>query len=131
VGLRRFLTYYREQYGDDEDLNHFLERLYRNEELPPHKRERLAEAEISDFISWIKKQGTSANSIRTYFSMIQNSLAYYHIRMSARWIGNLPPAITRNQKHRWTIDQIRGFVEAAPNYRDKAIIMVMFAQVKE
>jgi len=48
--------------------------------------------------------------------------------VSSVFIGNLPPATEKkiNHKHEWTIEQLKEFVNLAPNYRDKAIITCMF-----
>jgi hypothetical protein len=47
--------------------------------------------------------------------------------VSARFI-TLPPPLEKptNHKHEWTREQIKSFVDAAPTYRDKAVIVALF-----
>ena len=58
---------------------------------------------------------------------LQNIMKYYAVPVSYEFIER-PPARTMkiNDKHEWTLDQIRVFVEAAEYLRDKAYIMVAF-----
>ena len=126
--FRRFLRYYKAKYGGDADFNHLLDRLDTNMQLPRRDRKLLAELEMSEYIDHLKKQGYANNTIRLNFTAIQNFLKYKGHQLSSKWVGNFPPALTskKNDKHRWTLEQMKEFVDKAPNYRLKAIILAMF-----
>jgi integrase len=80
------------------------------------------------FIDSQKKKGKANNTIRLYIAAIQNFLKYKNINVTISFIGNMPKPIAKkiNGKHEWRIDQLRQFIEATKNYRDKAIIICMF-----
>ena len=128
VGFRRFLQYYKARYGEDKGFSDLLNRLDENMRLPRRERKLLAELEISDFIDHLKKKGYASNTIRLNFTALQNYLKYKGYQLSGRWVGNLPMQTTKkgNSKHRWTLEELKEFVGRASNYRDKAIILVMF-----
>jgi len=126
-GFVKFLRYYRSKYGTNVTFNHFLNRIFEEFKKPPLEQKRIAEQEISGFIDYLKDKGLSDNSIRLYFAAIQNYLKYKHIVISMSFV-NVPPPVEKreNGKHEWKIEHIKQFVDAASNYRDKALILCMF-----
>jgi integrase len=133
-GFVKFRKYYRSKYGKDATFNHFLNRIYEEFKKPPLEQKRIAEIEVSEFIDWLKAQKLSSgkklssNAIRLYFAAIQNYLKYRNVVISLSFISNIPAANGKkeNEKHEWSIKQIKKFVDAAKSYRDKALIMCMF-----
>ncbi|MCW4019885.1 MAG: tyrosine-type recombinase/integrase, partial [Candidatus Bathyarchaeota archaeon] len=97
-----------------------------NEDLPLVERKRPGENDIRGFIEWMKENGYGSNPIRNSLTATQNMFKYYSIKMSFAFI-EIPPPIRRkgNSKQEWTLNKLKKFVEAAPTYRDKAIIVVM------
>ena len=127
--LNRFLKWYKSEYGEDKGFEHFFDLMDENQRLPRRDRKHVAEAILVKYIDYLKDERKLANyTIRTSFTAIQNFLKSKHFEMSALWVGNLPPATAKkdNGKHRWTLEQIKEFVDKAPSYRDKAAILVMF-----
>ena len=120
--LRLFIDWYD---GGVEDL---FDRLDKNLQVPSRDRTHLAEGIMVDYIKHMKSLGKSNNTIRNNFAAIQNFLKYKGYLMSGKWIGNYPgkTAKKENSKQRWTLKQVKEFVEKAPSYRDKAIILTMF-----
>jgi integrase len=126
-GLAKFLTFYQSKYGKDADFSHFLDRVFEEFKKPPREQSRVAEIEISQFIDYLRDQKLSNNSIRLYFAAVQNFLKYKQITVSMSFIDvPAPVGKSENGKHEWHIEQIKQFVDAASNYRDKAIIVCMF-----
>ena len=123
-----FQEFYGNKYGEGKGFSHFLDRIFAELQKPRREQKRVAETELVDFIDHLKELGKSNNTIRTYFGAVQNLLKYKQITVSASFIGNLPPAIEKpiNHKHEWTIEEIQKFVDSAPTYRDKAIIVCLF-----
>lgn len=128
IALRNFRDYYQKKYGVSDVFSHFLDRIFDEMKKPPREQRRIIETELAEYINVEKAKGKSNNTIRTYITTIQNFLKYKNITVSARFIGNMPPATTRksNGKHEWYIDQIKKFVDVTLDYRDKAIILCMF-----
>jgi len=126
--LRRFISFFKERQGKDKDFSDFLDILEENSKLSRKDRKRLAESELVDFINYLKENDLSNNTIRSYIAGIQNFLKYKGFMISTRWLGNLPRAIPKksNRKHQWKLSEIKEFVERAPTYRDKAVILVLF-----
>lgn len=124
----KFLEFYHTKYGEDKGFGDFLDRIFGELKKPRREQKRVAELELVDFIDYLKDKGLSNNSIRLYFAAVQNFLKYKQITVSGSFIGNMPPPTEKkiNQKHEWTIEQIREFVDSASNYRDKAIIACVF-----
>jgi integrase len=131
-GFKRFLEYYRDKYGEDANFRHFLLRIQAEFQKPLLEQEHIIEKEISEFIHFLKKKGLSGNGIRLYFAALQNYMDYKHIKLSMKFLDIPPPTAKRdgnkkvNRKHKWTIEQIKQFVDVAPTYRERAIIMCMF-----
>jgi site-specific recombinase XerD len=123
----KFLRYYRSKHGANVTFNHFLIRIFEEFKKSPLEQDHIAEKEISGFIDYLKDKGLSNNSIRVYFAAIQNYLKYKHIIVSMSFV-NVPPPVEKseNGKHEWKIEHIKQFVDAASNYRDKALILCMF-----
>lgn len=128
TGFRKFITYYQEKYVDEVGFNHFLDRLFENARLPMREQKRVAELEMVDYLNYLTDQGGSNNTQRLYFGAIQNYLKYRGIVLSAKWVGNYPKSTPRkeNKKQRWTLSQIKEFVEKADTFREKAIILTLF-----
>ena len=125
---RSFMTFYQQKYATKNAFSHFLDRIFTELKKDQREQGRIIEIEFSEFINYLKAEGKSNNSIRLYIAAVQNFLKYKHVMVSTSFVGNLPPAGERkaNGKHEWKIDQIKQFVEATKNYRDKAIIICMF-----
>jgi integrase len=123
--LKRFRVFY------EGGLEGFIGEIERavdlNENLPITERTRPGEATIRRFLEWHKEVDYSNNATRQSVSALQNALKYYGITMSFDFIS-LPPSIPlrENEKHRWTLDEIRQLVDTATYLRDKALIMVCF-----
>jgi integrase len=126
--FRSFLDFYKKKHGEDKGFGHFLDLVYEEFKKPMREQKRTAEIELSEFIDYLKNKGKSNNSIRLYFAAVQNFLKYKQVTVSMSFIGNMPAAKTKktNGKHEWRIEQLKEFVEAAPSYREKALIMCMF-----
>lgn len=123
-----FLQYYQNKYGKGKGFGDYLDRIFAEFRKPPREQRRVAEIELVDFINFLKQWGKSNNTIRLYFAAVQNFLKYKQITVSAVFIGNLPPPTEKpiNHKHEWTVEEIKSFVDSAPTYRDKAIIVCLF-----
>lgn len=123
-GLKRFRKFMGISIVDF--INKVDEQRTANKGLPPTERRRYFEETINDFILWMQELGYANNPIRGSLTALQNLFKYYEVPISYTFV-KMPPPISRksNGKHKWTIDDIKKFVEGARNYRDKAIIMVM------
>jgi len=124
---RAFLSFYQKKYGKNKGFSHFLDRIFEEFKKPIREQRRIAETELTQFIDYLKDEGKSSNSIRLYFAAMQNFLKYKQVTVSMSFI-NVPAPVEKkeNGKHEWKIEQIKQFVDAAPSYRDKAIILCMF-----
>jgi len=131
-GFVRFLEYYQSKYGEGKNIGDFLDRIFEERKKPRREQNRVAETEVSQFIDYLKDKGLSNNSIRMYFAAMQNFLKWKEVTVSMSFINIPPPTEKRvngkkvNGKHEWSIEQIKQFVDAAPSYRDKAIITCIF-----
>jgi len=123
-----FLEHYQTKHGEGKGFSDYLDNIFAELKKPRREQRRIAEIELVDFINYLKELGKANNTIRLYFAAIQNFLKYKGILVSSIFIGNLPPPVERpvNHKHEWTIEQIKSFVNLAPTYRDKAIILCLF-----
>ncbi|MGA2681910.1 MAG: site-specific integrase [Candidatus Bathyarchaeia archaeon] len=132
-GYTKFLTFYQHKYGKDANFGHFFKRIYDDLKKPIDQQENLVDIELTDYINWLKQQKTrkkeplSANVIRLYFASMQNLLKWKHIPISSSFI-KVPAANGKkeNGKHKWKIEQVKQFVDAASSYRDKAIALCIF-----
>jgi integrase len=124
---RAFLSFYQNKYGKGKGFIHFLDHIFDEFKKPIREQRRIAETELTQFIDYLKDKGKSNNSIRLYFAAMQNFLKYKQVTVSMSFI-NVPAPVEKkiNGKHEWHIEQIKQFVDAASNYRDKAIIVCMF-----
>lgn len=125
ANLKRFQVFYGKPLG-----NFLLEiEAWRdkNREIPITERRNYAEDTIREYLDWMRKKGYANNPIRGNFTAIQNFLKYYQIAITASFI-ELPHPVSKktNKKYEWTMETLKKFVEAAPTYRDKALIMTMF-----
>lgn len=132
-GFRKFLEFYHEKYGDKAGFSHLLDRIFDEFKKPPREQKRIAEVEANEFILWLKDhknnkgQNFSNNAIRLYFAAMQDFLRYKNVALSAEFLNvPAPNGKKENEKHEWTKDQVREFVNAAPTYRDKAIACAIF-----
>ncbi len=91
------------------------------------ERVRPGEGTIRRFIAWHKEVGYSNNSTRQGIAAVQNFLKFYGVTISFDFI-ELPPArpMKGNDKHKWTIEEMRKFVGVARYLRDKTIITICF-----
>ena len=126
-GFRLFLEFYHGKYGKERNFTDFLNSIFEEFKKPMREQKRVAEKEIKEFIDFLKKRNTSNNSIRVYFAAVQNFLKYKQIMVSMEFVG-VPAAVEQqiNGKHEWKIEEIKQFVDKAPSYREKAIILCMF-----
>jgi integrase len=124
---RAFLSFYQNKYGKGKGFIHFLDHIFDEFKKPIREQKRIAETELTQFIDYLKDKGKSNNSIRLYFAAMQNFLKYKQVTVSMSFI-NVPAPVEKkiNGKHEWHIEQIKQFVDAATNYRDKAIIVCIF-----
>jgi hypothetical protein len=116
--FRRFLRYYKAKYGEEAGFDHLLDRLDKNMQLSRRDRKLLAELEMSEYIDHLKTHEYANHTIWLNFTAIQNFLKYKSHQLSSKWVRNFPPAVTskKNEKHRWTLEQIKEFVDKASNY---------------
>ena len=123
-----FLKFYQNKHRKGKGFSDYLDRIYDELKKPRREQRRIAEIELVDFINFLKQLGKSNNTIRAYFAAVQNFLKYKQITVSAIFIGNLPPPVEKpiNHKHEWTIEELKTFIDSAPTYRDKAIIVCLF-----
>jgi len=126
-GLRLFIDYYRGKYGEDEDFNSFLERIFDNLKKPLNEQRRIIEPEFVGFIEYLKLKYAN-KSVRVYLAGIQNYLKYRNVAVSLAFVGNLPQDTTLkvNEKHEWKIEHVKEFVNQAKTHREKAIILCLF-----
>jgi len=98
-----------------------------NLDRPIDEKTRPGETAMRGFIQWHVEAGYSNYSILQALGAVQNFAKFYGVPISFEFIDT-PPArpMKMNEKHEWTLDQIRQFVEAAEYLRDKAYIMVAF-----
>jgi len=122
TAFHRFNEWYK---GNLED---FLNKIYKEMEKPPLKQKRIAELTLTKWIKYLTENNFANKTIHLYISAVQNFLKSYRIIVSKKWIGNLPKNIPKkeNEKHEWTLEQIKEFFNLAINYRDKALILCLF-----
>ena len=123
--LKRFEYFYKD--GLKSFINEIEEEMKGNQDLPLAERVRPGEAVIREFIAWHKEVGYSNNSARQSIACLQNFLKFYGIAMSFDFI-ELPPArpMRENAKHKWTLAEMRQFVDVARYLRDKCFIVISF-----
>ena len=123
--LKRFTKFSGEPFK--QFLEQIEEQLRANLDRPIHEKVRPGEDAIRGFIEWHKEAGYSNYSTLQAIGAIQNILKYYGIAIGFGFIDT-PPArpMKENDKHEWTLDQIRQFVEVAEYIRDKAYIIFAF-----
>lgn len=125
TSLKRFQVFFGKPHG--EFLLKIEDSREKNRELSITERKNYAEDVIRAYLEWLKGKGYANNPIRGSFTSLQNMLKYYGIMISASFI-ELPPQISKKTNHKfaWTTKDLKSFVDAAPNYRDKALITCMF-----
>ena len=123
--LKRFVLFSGKTFK--EFLEHIEDQRRANLDCSISEKVRPGENLLRGFIEWHKEAGYSNYAILQAIGAIQNILKYYGIPISFNFIET-PPARTqkKNNKHEWTLDQIRQFVESAEYLRDKAYIMFAF-----
>jgi len=123
--LKRF------KYFHAAGLKSFIEEIEEeislNQDRSLADRVRPGEGVIRKFIAWHKEVGYSNNSTRQGIAAVQNFLKFYGVTISFDFI-ELPPArpMKANDKHKWTIEEMRKFVGVARYLRDKAFIVTCF-----
>ncbi len=125
VCLRRFRYFYDKPFSDF--IDEIEKQTEANKGLPLSQRIRPGEEAIRGFIEWHIEQRYSPNTVRQSVAALQNALKYYGISISTQFI-ELPPnrPLRENEKHRWTLEEVKSFVDAADYLRDKAFILVAF-----
>ena len=113
--FKHFLDFYRNKYGKDKTISHFLDRIFDEFKKERRKQKRVAELELVEYIEYLKQGKKSNNSIRSYFGGIQNFLKYKGITVSSGFIGNIPPSVEKsiNHKHEWRIEDLKEFIQKA------------------
>lgn len=123
--LRRFVYFYEGPFS--RFLGEIEEERDQNKTLPIEARKRPGEETIRKFIEWHLEIGYSNYSTLQSIGAIQNALKYYGVPVSMAFIKTPPPTPKKeNDKHEWTLDQIRQFAESAEYLRDKAYILFAF-----
>jgi len=120
--LKRFRAFY--PRGLDGFISEIEGELEANRGKPLAERTRPGEATVRDYVKWMGEKGYANKSVRQAVAALQNALKYYSITLSTNFI-ELPPdrPMKENDKHQWTLDQIRQFAEAAEYLRDKCYIL--------
>ncbi len=123
--LKRFSKFYGHPF------KHFLEHIETetkaNLDRPIHENIRPGEDIIRGFIDWHKEVGYSNYSTLQSIGAVQNALKYYGVSISFAFIETpTPRPQKKNDKHAWTLPQIRQFVEVADYLRDKVYILFAF-----
>jgi len=123
--LKRFEYFY--SAGLKGFIEEIEEEMKRNQGRSLAKRVRPGEDTIRKFIAWHKEVSYSNNSTRQSIATLQNALKFYGITMHSDFI-ELPPArpMRENDKHQWTLEQMKQLVDIAEYIRDKAFIMICF-----
>jgi integrase/recombinase XerD len=123
--LRRFREYRGEPFTSF--INEIEEQIEANKDLLLSQRIRPGESSVIGFIEWHKTKGYSPKATRQSIAALQNALKYYGITLSTDFI-ELPPnrVLKENEKHKWTLEEVKAFVDSADYLRDKAFIMVAF-----
>lgn len=108
-------------------IDEIEEQMRHNQGQPLVERVRPGEETIRSFIAWHKEVGYSNNATRQSVAALQNAMKFYGVTLSSDFI-ELPPAkpMKENEKHRWTLEEMRQLVDMARYLRDKAFIMVCF-----
>jgi site-specific recombinase XerD len=127
TGFRLFLEFYQAKYGKERNFGNFLDSIFEEFKKPIREQRHIADIEIKEFIEFMQKKKASSNSIRVYFSAIQNFLKFKQITVSQSFI-NVPAPVEQkiNAKHEWSLEEIKQFVDKASSYREKALILCMF-----
>lgn len=123
--LKRF-NYFHEA-GLKSFIGEIEEEIRLNQGRSLAERVRPGEDTIRKFIAWHKEVGYSNNSTRQGVAAVQNFLKFYGVTISSDFI-ELPPArpMKGNDKHKWTLEEMRKFVDVARYLRDKAFITICF-----
>lgn len=120
--LKRFTLYYGKPFK--EFLISLEAEMKANLNRPIPEKTRPGENVVRGFIRWHEEAGYANYATLQALGAVQNILKFYGVAISYAFIET-PPArpMKENDKHEWTMDQIRLFVEAAEYLRDKAYIM--------
>lgn len=123
--LKRFEYFYKA--GLKNFINEIEEEMKHNQGLPLAERVRPGEEVIRGFIAWHKEVDYSNNSTRQSIACLQNFLKYYGVTITFDFI-ELPPArpMKQNAKHKWTLEEMKQFVDVARYLRDKCFIVISF-----
>lgn len=123
--LRRFVLFYGRPFRDF--LIHLDEERKANLDRAVHDKVRPGENIVRDFIRWHEEVGYANYSTLQSLGAVQNILKFYGIPISYEFVET-PSArpMKVNDKHEWTLDQVREFVRSAEYIRDKAFIVFAF-----
>ena len=122
LGLKRF-TYF---YG--KPLAEFIKEIEAQQEANKTRglaeRIRPGEQQVRDFIAWHRELDFAPKTIRLSVAAIQNFLKFYGVNLTFEFV-ELPrnQPLKKNDKHEWTMDQVKQLVDALPYLRDKAIAL--------
>lgn len=90
-------------------------------------RKRYAEDIVRDWIRWLEDKGYAPKSINVSLAALQNFLQYYQLPVSYRFIEKPPDKpLKKNDKHQWSLKEIKQFVDSATYFRDKAFMLCQF-----
>jgi len=125
ASLRRFVVFY------GKDLESFIREVERrrleNMDLPVVERERYAENVAREWIEWHKEKGYAPKTINVALAALQNLLQYYQLPLSFRFIEKPPDRPLKiNEKHKWSLEEVKKFVDSARYLRDKAFLLCQF-----
>ena len=137
IGITYFYDYYLEKHNITEPFQDLVDRREECSKLPLLEQRNVIEDELFYFIKWLNNKPTkrdpsktiSANSIRTFVAAIQSFFKSKKVIVSFGDIDNLPASNLREEndnKHQWTTDDVRAFVEAGESHRDRALILCAF-----
>jgi integrase len=123
--LKRFVAFYGKGLGDY--VTEIEGQTRDNEGKSLIERSRPGEDVARGFVKWHADNGYAPKATRLSMSALQNALKYYGISLSWGFI-DLPPAnpLPVNEKHQWTLEEMKQFIEAQDTLRDKALVALIF-----
>jgi integrase/recombinase XerD len=123
--LKKFVLF----YGNT--LENFVRQVEtnrsKNQSLPTVERIRFAENVVRNWIKWQEEKGYAPKSINQALAALQNFMQYYNLPLSFRFIEKPDPVtLKKNDKHRWSLEEVKQFVDSATYVRDKAFLLCQF-----
>jgi len=125
VALRRFTYHYGKHLADF--IKEIEQETEQNKNRSLTERIRPGEATTRNYIKWLEEAGFAPKSARQSLAALQNYLKYYGVTLSLEFI-QLPPnrPLQKNNKHEWTLDQVKQLVDACEYLRDKTLVLTAF-----